>query len=147
MEARKVFRDHGLRCTRQREMLYDALRATDSHPTAEELHALVHRADPGISLATVYNTLDAFVRTGLAQMTPGGAGPCRYDADTTEHVHVVLPDGRVVDLAPDLGREVLERLPRDLLERVAEAAGAAGSPLRVHLLAGSAQPAQESPED
>ncbi|MEL7473166.1 MAG: transcriptional repressor [Planctomycetota bacterium] len=131
--AREVFHDHGLRCTRQREAIYDALRMTDAHPTAEELFESVRTGEEGLSLATIYNTLDAFVRTGLARVTRCGAGPCRYDADVRDHVHLICPDGRVMDVPASLSREVLDRLPADLLDRVADESGVGGRVLRVLL--------------
>jgi len=117
---RSFFRDAGLRCTRQRELVYSALAATRAHPTADELHGAVRAEDPGISLATVYNTLEAFTAAGLCRRLPSanGAGPCRYDADTSPHAHVALADGRVVDVPESLGDALLQNVPPELLARV-----------------------------
>ena len=96
-QARGVLRDHGVRPTRQREMVYAALASTDTHPTAEELLTAVRAADPGVSQATVYNTLETLTGCGLARRLPSrnAGGPCRFDADVHPHVHLTLPDGRV----------------------------------------------------
>ena len=117
---RAFFRDAGLRCTRQRELVYSALAATKSHPTADELFLAVRAEEPGLSLATVYNTLEAFTAAGLCRRLPSsnGTGPCRYDADTTRHAHVALADGRVLDVPASLGEALLERLPADLIAEV-----------------------------
>ncbi|HCR30287.1 MAG TPA: transcriptional repressor, partial [Opitutae bacterium] len=48
----------GLRSTRQREVVYDAILSKRDHPTADEIFARVKSAMPSISLATVYNCLD-----------------------------------------------------------------------------------------
>lgn len=110
--ARSVFRDHGVRCTRQRELVYAALASTDTHPTVEDLLAGVRAADPGISQATVYNTLDTLVGCGLARRLPArsAGGPCRYDADVHPHVHLTLPDGRVVDAPESVSDAILGAL-------------------------------------
>lgn len=123
-DPRSTFHMHGLRCTRQREILYAALCATKAHPTAEELFQGVRGEDPGLSLATVYNTLDAFTRCGLVRrIATAGAGAARYDADLSPHVHLVHQDGRVADVPEDVGRLILRRLRPEDLRAVEEATG------------------------
>lgn len=109
---RDVFRERGLRFTKQRDLVYRALATTTAHPTAEELHQLVCTEDSSLSLATVYNTLEAMTEAGLARRIPSssGSGPSRYDADMTDHVHVAYPDGRVVDVPGDVSRALLGQL-------------------------------------
>lgn len=111
-QARSLLRAHGVRPTRQRELVYSALAATDTHPTAEELLTRVHLHDPGISQATVYNTLDALTGCGLARRlaSRSAGGPCRYDADVSPHVHLTLPDGRVIDAPEGVSRAILGAL-------------------------------------
>lgn len=110
--ARAMFRDHGIRCTRQRELVYIALASTDTHPTAEDLLTSVRGEDPGISQATVYNTLDTLTGCGLARRLPSRAagGACRYDADLRPHVHLTLPDGRVIDAPEGVSDAILGAL-------------------------------------
>jgi Fe2+ or Zn2+ uptake regulation protein len=121
---RELFARHNLRCTRQREDIYAALAASKSHPTAEELYCDVRRGQADLSLATVYNTLEAFTRSGLCRrMAASGAGATRYDGDVTDHLHLVTADGRVLDIPPELGREVLAHLPEELFARVSAAMG------------------------
>ncbi len=125
-EPRDLFHANGLRCTRQRELIYRALVSTDAHPTAEELLGLVVRAgEPGLSLATVYNTLEAFTARGLARRLPShsGNGPCRYDADVTQHVHITTDDGRVLDVPHDLGEQLGGRLSPELIDELERRTG------------------------
>ncbi len=135
--AREVLRRCGIRCTRQREVIYDALRASKAHPTAEQLLGLVRDRDPGMSLATVYNTLEALAEHGLARRiaSPVGNGPSRYDADTSHHVHLTLADGRVLDLPDDLAEAIMRAMPRDLRERMSDRAGADIGAIHVELIA------------
>lgn len=137
-EIRYLFSQHSIRCTRQREEIYSTLRACDTHPTAEELFSSVRRAQPGMSLATVYNTLDVFTRHGLCRRLacPSGAGsPCRYDADLSDHSHLVTTDGHVRDIPEELGREILQHIPRDLIRRVEQAMGSRIQRLSVDFIA------------
>jgi len=113
---------NSLRCTKQRLDVYETLAATKLHPTPEQLHRMVSERSPGISLATVYNTLEALCEAGLAHRIPTPAG-CRYDADTTQHVHVVLPDGRLLDVPAHLGDTLLDRLSPALQQELADALG------------------------
>lgn len=118
-EIRELFHDKGLRHTRQRELLYAALSATHTHPTAEELYRSVREADPGISLATVYNTLDALLNAGLCRKIVIGDGDntARYDADITPHAHLVTCEG-IHDLPEDLSRRLLSQIPASLVSEV-----------------------------
>jgi Fe2+ or Zn2+ uptake regulation protein len=126
MEAsvRDLLAGRGLRCTVQRELLYSALMASKVHPTAEELHEAVNLAMPAdpVSLATVYNTLEAFTSHGLARrIAPtkaGSAAAFRYDADTSNHAHVLLADGSIRDLPMDLSERILSQIPPDLIHEV-----------------------------
>ncbi|HEY8450454.1 MAG TPA: Fur family transcriptional regulator, partial [Bacillota bacterium] len=63
---RDLLSSHGYRVTPQRLAIYEALVATDQHPSAEELYRQVKKRFPMISPATVYNTLQLLVRMGLA---------------------------------------------------------------------------------
>jgi Fe2+ or Zn2+ uptake regulation protein len=120
LNFRELFRDHGLRHTRQRELVYSALASTMGHPTADELFHLVRSKDDGLSLATVYNTLDALCECGLCRKLPTsmGAGPCRYDADVSPHVHVSTLDGRMLDVPTELSRRLLAGLDRAVVAEI-----------------------------
>lgn len=122
---------HGIRPTRQREVVFAALRDSRTHPTAEELHAQVREREPGLSLATVYNTLEALCVAGLCRRVPtfdtrGGGksqGACRFDADLSPHAHASLPDGRVVDLPESVIRPLLEALQGETRAEIARIVG------------------------
>lgn len=118
--SRELFRRHGLRCTKQRQVIYSALTATTAHPTAEELLGMVNAGEPGLSLATVYNTLEALTSCGLARRLPShsGNGPCRYDADVTQHMHITTTDGRVLDVPEDLATRMPLPLPQDISDEL-----------------------------
>jgi len=55
----------GLRPTRQRRGIVDALRDRDDAVTAQDLHAALRASGEGIGLATVYRTLTALADAGF----------------------------------------------------------------------------------
>lgn len=74
------------RSTRQRRFVYEAVMATDAHPTAEWVYEAVRRAMPRISLGTVYRNLQVLVDEGrLKSFTRDGR--TRYDGDLAPHDH------------------------------------------------------------
>jgi Fur family peroxide stress response transcriptional regulator len=145
--VREVFERHGLRCTRQRERIFDALACTTSHPTAEELFQAVHDGEPGLSLATVYNTLEAFTECGLVRRIPSPGGACRYDADTSDHVHVTTPDGRVMDLPEDLSAQLIEALPAQVLADLEKRLGVKVGQVNIQIVSEARQRAERQAAD
>lgn len=134
-QIREMFQRSDLRCTRQRELVYGALCEMMTHPTAEELFARVH--DEGLSLATVYNTLEAMTAAGLCSRIPcpTGAGACRYDAVTRPHAHVTTPEGRVLDLPADLSERLMAGVPPDLVAEIERRMGVRVDRVNVQVVA------------
>lgn len=121
-----LFASHGLRCTRQRRAIYTALTATRCHPTADELYRSVQSQLPGVSLATVYNTLEAFCDAGLIAKMPdaGTNGSARYDAHAEHHTHLRdRQTGRIADAPDDLSALLLRHVPREVLDQIRERTG------------------------
>jgi len=122
-QVRALFHKNDLRCTRQRELVFSALASTTAHPTAEELYHAVRGIDAGLSLATVYNTLEALVERGLSRRISNGSGPCHYDADMQPHVHVSLRDGAVRDVPDDLSEKLLAGLTPEVMKELEQRMG------------------------
>jgi Fur family peroxide stress response transcriptional regulator len=93
----------GLKLTPQRIAIVKLFAGDESHPTAQDLFEKLRPAFPTMSFATVYNTLDALARAGLAGLVriPGKRGDAaRFDPNTTAHHHAVCDGcGAVVDIA------------------------------------------------
>jgi Fur family peroxide stress response transcriptional regulator len=136
--VRSLFRNHDLRCTRQRELVYTALASTTAHPTAEELYRAVHDVEPGLSLSTVYNTLEALVDCGLGRRLSNGAGPCHYDADMAPHVHLSMGDGEVRDVPEDLSHRLLAGVSPDLLKELEDRMGIKVASVNLQVVAAAA---------
>ncbi len=77
----------GLRSTPQREQVYDVLLAEPNHPTAEEVFIRSKKKMPDISMATVYNCLDALVKCGMVKQVAVQRGAARFCPNMREHGH------------------------------------------------------------
>jgi Fur family transcriptional regulator, peroxide stress response regulator len=100
---RHALEESGQRFTEQRSAVYRMLVGTDRHPTADEVFLAVRRNLPGISLATVYKSLETLVGCGLAVKLTYGDGSARYDGRTDPHHHArCIVCGKVTDLEGNL---------------------------------------------
>ena len=77
----------GFRFTPQRQHVYDVLLQKRDHPTAEEVFIRAKKAMPEISMATVYNCLDALVKCGLVRQVQLDRGATRFCPNMHEHCH------------------------------------------------------------
>jgi len=77
----------GLRSTPQREHVYNVLLEKRDHPTAEEVFIRAKRGLPDISMATVYNCLDALVKCGLVRQVQLNRGATRFCPNMRDHGH------------------------------------------------------------
>ncbi len=99
----------GFRFTPQREQVYAVLLRKRDHPTAEEVFIRAKRQMPEISMATVYNCLDALVSCGLVRQLTLERGAARFCPNMREHGHFYCDKcGAVVDvpLPPSAGVEL-----------------------------------------
>ena len=98
--------------SRKREALYNALRATTVHPTAEWLYAALRPEYPDLSLGTVYRNLKKFCAEGKARSVGVINGQEHFDADVSRHSHFVCSAcGRVLDIfEPLVGEETVAGL-------------------------------------
>ena len=93
----------GLKLTPQRIAIVRLFADAQAHPTAQDLFESLRPTFPCMSFATLYNTLDALARAGLAGIVrlPGKRGDAaRFDPNTAPHHHAVCDGcGAVVDIA------------------------------------------------
>ena len=88
-DAKAVLREHGISPTSQRVAVAEYLLGTDEHPSADQVWDRVKRRIPVISRATVYNTLNLFVETGLVKAHTLVEGAQVFDPNVTPHHHFV----------------------------------------------------------
>jgi Fe2+ or Zn2+ uptake regulation protein len=97
-----ALRERGQRVTSQRLVIGRLLRELDRHVTAEEVLRRASAQLPGVSLPTVYATLDLLAELGEARRVSVG-GPVLYDPRTEDHVHLrCRVCGTVEDLEVDV---------------------------------------------
>lgn len=108
---RTALEEHGHRFTEQRAAVYRFLSDTRTHPTADQVFLAVRSDVPGISLATVYKSLETLVGCGLARKLGYADGSARYDGRTDPHHHARCVEcGRVFDVPGKLSENELESL-------------------------------------
>jgi Fur family peroxide stress response transcriptional regulator len=111
LRLREALESSGQRFTEQRAAVYRFLCATSVHPTADEVFLAVRRHQTGISLATVYKSLETLVGCGLAVKLSYSDGSARYDGRTDPHHHArCLSCGRVTDVGGDVGAAEIDAL-------------------------------------
>lgn len=84
-----------------RELIFDIVRRTDEHPTADTVFMRARASVPTISLTTVYRNLRRLVAEGRLRERMFG-GVSRFDAHLEDHGHMVCTEcGAIVDVAAD----------------------------------------------
>src|SRR5881394_1978780 len=94
----ELLRSRGMRVTAQRVVIHDALRCVGRHLTADQVRDAVQERLPGVSLPTVYATLELLEALGLVRRihTPSAL---LFDPRADEHAHALCRRcGRVEDL-------------------------------------------------
>jgi Fur family peroxide stress response transcriptional regulator len=77
----------GLRMTRQRGEVYRILAGEKTHPTANEVFIRAKDRLPNVSLATIYNCLEALVQHGIVRQVNFDREPSRYCSNLADHGH------------------------------------------------------------
>ena len=79
----------GCRITRQRKAILKYLASTDSHPSARQVFQEARKDYPGLSLATVYNTLETLVRVGLIKVMDFQTADNRLETNLLPHINLI----------------------------------------------------------
>jgi len=82
-----ALRAGGHRVTSQRLVLYRVLSELGRHAHAEEIARASSERLPGLSLPTVYATLELFEGLGLVRRVDAGGPAALYDPRTEPHAH------------------------------------------------------------
>lgn len=108
-------RDLGLRITGPRRAILQVMAGVEDHPDVEELHRRVAAVEPGISLATVYRTMNLLQSHGLIERHSFADGRARYETAAAEHHdHLINVDtGEVIEFRSD----EIERIQEEIAQR------------------------------
>lgn len=99
--------------TRQRREVYDTIKQTSTHPTADWIFERVREDVPKISLGTVYRNLSVLKDEGIIREIYGTDRRAHYDADLSPHAHFICGDcGQIWDVfgVPEVDWRTLKEL-------------------------------------
>ena len=109
-ELAELLRERGLRATSQRVVMHRLLRDHNRHLSAEELLSEARERLPGVSLPTVYATLELFEQLGIVRRVNGGGGTLLWDTRSDAHHHMICRNcGRIEDMETSLDLERVRR--------------------------------------
>lgn len=99
----------------QREVIFNILKNTTSHPTADWVFAKAREQIPNISLGTVYRNLSGLCENGkVISFTTNNGESCHYDARVEPHAHFCCEGcGKVIDCFINDG--IVEEQAKELL--------------------------------
>lgn len=96
--------------SKKREAIYNVIRNTTVHPSAEWVYSQIRLQYPNISLGTVYRNMAEFAEQGLIKSVGTINGRERFDANTLPHPHFVCQGcDEVIDLEHILYDSELDR--------------------------------------
>jgi len=94
----EALRDAGFRITRQRLAIVAQMAGRLDHPSVKQMYNEINTSKPEISLATVYNTLNALVDLRLLKEIEFEESDNRFDTNLTPHINLICTVcGRIDD--------------------------------------------------
>jgi Fur family ferric uptake transcriptional regulator len=110
--------EHGLKHSRQREVILEHFLDTSGHMTVDDLYRVIHRKHPGIGRTTIYRALKLFVDAQLASSIELKDGLTRFEHKYrhAHHDHMICTEcGTILEfVSPEIER---------LQDEIAEAYG------------------------
>lgn len=101
-EIPSVLRQHGIQPSAQRVAVAEYILDTEEHPSADIVFARVRQGFPMLSRATVYNTLNLFVKKGLLRELVLAEGKIVFDPKLEAHHHFIDErTGEILDIPWD----------------------------------------------
>lgn len=85
----ELLRRHGIQPSAQRLAVAGYVLDTPDHPSADQVWTHVGATFPMISRATVYNTLNLFVKKGLLRQLVLAEGKVVFDPNVAPHHHFI----------------------------------------------------------
>ena len=96
IEVESVLKAEGLRATKQRLDIWDELSGTNKHRDIETIFSSLKQKKINVSRATLYRTIDVFVKHGLLKKLVLDDGKFLYEHNkktiTPQHDHIVCED-------------------------------------------------------
>jgi len=111
-----LFKRRGLRLTRQRAVILQALSELDGHAGVDEVQAIARCACPDIDLSTIYRTLETLCSLRILSCVDLGRGHIQYEivSDQPHHHLICQSCGSVTALDHAYLSGAAEAIRRDL---------------------------------
>ena len=104
--------------------MHRLLRDSARHVSAEDLLSEASEKLPGVSLPTVYATLELFEQLGIVRRVNGGGGTLLWDTRADAHHHMICRScGRIEDMEVPLDLERARRSAREVRVRAGPGRG------------------------
>lgn len=84
---KQICKDHKIKLTPQRMIIYKELISRNDHPSTDMLYQRIQETFPTISFDTVHRTLLTFCNIGVADIVEGTGNPKRFDGILDKHHH------------------------------------------------------------
>lgn len=96
--------------TKQRQAVLQVIRESEEHLTANEVFDKARKIQPGISFATVYNSLRFLKEQGMIGEVRFGSDAARFDRTLDRHDHAICNAcGKLIDLNLPIPDEILKK--------------------------------------
>jgi len=103
----KVLRNHRMKITPQRLMIFEILENNTSHPSAEEIYKKVKGIYPTVSFTTIYKTLEVLRELGEVKELTIDDARKHYDPNTSTHHHIICSScKKILDVFEDFSSHV-----------------------------------------
>ncbi len=103
------YRGIGLKLTPQRLAILQYLEGNETHPSADEIYKVISKKYPTMSIATVYNTLEALSKRGRIRQLNIDPDKKRFDPNTKIHHHLICMKCRKIR---DIRSPITVRMPQ-----------------------------------
>ena len=119
VEVKTVLKTEGLRATKQRLDIWDELCSTDNHRDIESILDDLKKKKINVSRATLYRTIDVFVKHDLLKKITLDSGRFLYEHNkktiTPKHDHIVCDDcGEIFEFFDNEISSIEEKIADDL---------------------------------
>lgn len=84
---KQACKEHHIKLTPQRMVIYEALIASCDHPSTDMLYQRIREQFPTISFDTVHRTMLTLCDIGVAAIVEGTGNPKRFDGTLEKHHH------------------------------------------------------------
>ena len=113
---KEILQKEGLRYTQQRKQIWIEIKNSSEHRDAEDIYLSLRKNGVNVSRATIYRTIDIFVKNRLVRKMDIGDGRSRFELrlDDNHHDHMIcINTGKIIEFYSDELEEIQEKIVKD----------------------------------